>query len=295
MLRPGNVTIVLLVRDGHVPLALHKDHRRILARRARGRRGRALGLLGCRAGRSALMRVLRAVGARLISLVEQLVVAALDRLRLLISLHLDLASRTTQGVFARGRSRSVGGSRGDVFRDALHTLRFLLLGLRECKVTREIAEIVERALNTFVLALRLRLHLPSRTLEVLPADVERTDAGRLFVAWTHALLGAALRALRLVNRLRLHVALLLRRVLRVLRRVLLLALEALFVDVADPTLGSNDLPRGSRGRQQVFERRGDRFAIPLFRLALERLTLIFQSVLFADQIVVLMFADYFFQ
>lgn len=297
MLRPGDVTIVLPVRDGHVPLALHEDHRRMLARRARGRRGRALGLPGRRAGRSALMRgLLRAVGARLVNLVEQLVVAALNGLRFLIGLHLDLASRTARRVLARGGSRSVGRrSRGDVLRDALHALRLLLLGeLREREVGPEIAQIVQRALNTLVLALRLRLHLSSRTLKVLPADVERADAGRLLVTRAHALFRAALRALRLVHRLCLNVALLLRRVLRVLREVLLLALETLLVDVAAPTLGSDDLPRGSR-RQEVLERGGNRLAISLLRLALERLALIFQSVLLADEIVVLVLADYFFQ
>lgn len=64
------------------------------------------------------MRTLWTIGARLISL-EQLVVAALDRLRLLIGLYLDLASRTAQDVLSRGGSRSVGRSRGEILRNAL--------------------------------------------------------------------------------------------------------------------------------------------------------------------------------
>lgn len=184
-----------------------------------------------------MMRALWTIGARLISL-EQLVVAALDRLRLLIGLYLDLAPRTAQGVLPRGGSRSVGRSRGEVLRDALNALRLLrLIRSGGAARVREITKVVQRALDALVLALSLRLHFPSRALKVFAADVEGADAGRFLVTGTrHALLGAALRALRLLYSLRLHVALLLRRVLCLLEAMLDLV-EALLVDLAGPALG----------------------------------------------------------
>lgn len=223
MLRPGDVAIVLSVRDGHVPLALHEADSRELARRTRARRGRA--------DWSTLMRLLRTRGARLISL-EQLVVAALDRLRLLVGLYLDLAPRAAQGVLAGGGPRPVGRSRGDVLRDALNALRLLRL-VRVA--SREVNQILQGALDTLVLALSLRLHLSSGTLKVPLADVEGTDPRWLLARARHTLLGAALRALRFLHSLRLHVALLLRRVLRLLEAALDLV-ETLLVDFAGPAL-----------------------------------------------------------
>lgn len=188
------------------------------------------------------MRAFRTIaGARLISL-EQLVVAALNRFRLLIGLYFDLASRTAQGVLARGGSRSVGRSPREVFRDALDALRLLRL-IRSDRAARdrEITQVVQRTLDTLVLALGLRLHFSSRALKVFAAYVEGADAGWFLITGTrHTLLGAALRALRLLHSLRLNVAFLLRRILGLLEAMLDLV-EALFVNLAGPALGNSCL------------------------------------------------------